>query len=1296
MATKKQKSKKNVSNKEEGVRVAIRVRPFNSREKRKNAQLCVSMPTRNSCTIWNTAKQKKKTFKFDYCYWSTNAEQPQGFTKQEDVFADLGHLYVDNAFKGYNSSVFAYGQTGSGKTFTMLGTAKKPGLIPRGCEEIFRRIEQDYSDNIQIEIEASYLEVYMDQIFDLLADPEDKKKKKKKKRQKLAIRFHPKKGPFVQGLTKHAVGNYRDIQKLMNVGLANRTVAETQMNKISSRSHCIFTLYMNQYQSDGAVTASKINLIDLAGSERVNKTGAMGQRMEELKKINKSLSALGDVISALADHAKFVPYNNSVLTTLLSESLGGNSKTIMMAAISPADDNFDESLSTLRYAERVKKIKQIAKKNRGDSKATVERELRSQIDKLKRQLDLRSSGNKDHANQLQNYLENSRVELRRVKMEHKEKVDEMRDTYTKMKQHLASMGLSSVDEAKKSALTPKLINISGDPSLSGSMVFFITNNEISIGAVGADIGLQSDGDILDKHAVIKSTIMKQSRKKKAMETRLYVWKLLFNECDANKDGFLNKTEFDEWSKQVLQSKDFKGFGQDEYDTLCADNQLSAQYGVSWEVVRDIFATEDDEEGSNDKNVAEILGIPKKKMNEQLINDLKCMIFEEHSVLTLKITAYHTISVDFQYDLSDSDIQSFQQEIRSLFEGTKYGQKVQFVRPNDPQLTAHKQSGNGGGDVVTKQHITLESANPTNNNIMIFVNKERVRYNPKELHHGDHILFGTRHIFQFIDPANAASFAIGDDDDEKKQTVMKHEHVTSLFDMKNIMSSRLQTNEFRIGNVDINNIQKELLKQRQDNLSNPAGAPRSLRDAFMEDYQVITHKANNANQMSLHLDKQVLFDVGTLSYFDKDTNSKLDRIIVTRTCHYSDPELQRQMELHEFESLIKNMGYYHELAAADGENVAAETLDDDPFIPRETETLLGEARLKLSGRKMPKDMISLPINTASGDTIGQMSVEVTFKLIAKNETNCYDMKKMENKQILLIIGFEQITTQMELPYVRFSFCGVGKDIITISNKEMGDDDEDTDLVKSTFHKFEDSYEVPSILVTPSFKNYLSAPGLLFKIWAPVFDDVSQMPPIIAHKIRSKKLKLNILLPDGETLDLVCKTGNTIGSLKRKIEFRTEIADYQQKLYFERKLLDNVRTLLDYNIDENDCEIKLEVEGTTHELQSMHVDKRTSLFDLDVSDLQKELTNPNLSKEARGKIRRIKNKSIHMAFLKDDLVNATTMTLESYQAENAKLREELIRANTRIEQLERELAKAKSKGSSAKKSKVFGSWRRGKAK
>jgi len=328
---------------------------------------------------------------------------------------------------------------------------------------------------------------------------------------------------------------------------------------------------------------------------------------------------------------------------------------------------------------------------------------------------------------------------------------------------------------------------------------------------------------------------------------------------------------------------------------------------------------------------------------------------------------------------------------------------------------------------------------------------------------------------------------------------------------------------------------------------------------------------------------------------------------------------------------------------------------------------------------------------------------------ENNTNCYDMKKMENKEVALIIGFEKITTQMELQYVTFTFCGVGKDIVTISNKKEDemeqkeqDDEEDDDgmvVAKSMEHLFEDSYEVPAILITPAFRNFLSAPGLVFKVWAPVFDDVSQMPPIIAYKIRSKKITLKIELPDGEILDLICKTGNKIGAVKRKIEFRTEIGDYQQRLYFAEQLLDDRRTLLDYHIG-NGIKITLKVEGAENgddpSSPGQQYNKRTSLIDIDAGDLMKELTNPELSEKERGKIRRIKNKSIHMAFLKDDLINPSTMTLESYQEENAKLREELQRANKRIEQLERELAAQKSKTSGKVKSKVFGSWRRQKNK
>eukprot|EP01084_Bolivina_argentea_P235087 395694_1 len=291
-------------------------------------------------------------------------------------------------------------------------------------------------------------------------------------------------------------------------------------------------------------------------------------------------------------------------------------------------------------------------------------------------------------------------------------------------------------------MAPKLINISSDPSLSGAMVFFITSAVVTVGAHGSGsmISLSSEGDILAKHAIIRGIMVKESRSQKALDQRLYVWKLLFNDCDKNRDGHLNKIEFDDWSQQVLQRDDFVGFSDEEFSKLCKQNKLPIKLGVSWEIVRNTFVN--DGSGGNlsndsnmDMNIAEIVGIPHKKINEQLISDLKSMIFDEHNVLTLSMTEYGTISVDFQYDKSDSDIQAFQQEIRDLFESTKYGKKVKFLRPNDPQLSKLKSGGGSNGDQIEKLKITIESANPTNNNI-IFVSKERVRA-----------------IFQFINQAS---------------------------------------------------------------------------------------------------------------------------------------------------------------------------------------------------------------------------------------------------------------------------------------------------------------------------------------------------------------------------------------------------------------------------------------------------------------------------------------------------------------------------------------------------------------
>ncbi|KAK4883965.1 hypothetical protein RN001_000236 [Aquatica leii] len=370
------------------VKVAVRVRPFSQRELDMGAKLIIQIKGKKTGILNCKANARDeniryKEFTFDYSYWSHDS-QSQDFASQEQVYQDLGTEVVECAFEGYNACVFAYGQTGSGKTFTMMGSPDNQGLIPRICKALFERMSEDSKKGTTHRVHVSYLEIYQERVADLLRG----------RSSSLRVREHPKKGPYVEGLTTCLVTNYGHIQECMNRGNSHRTTAATNMNDVSSRSHAIFTItfvqagYCNGFPSE---TVSKIHLVDLAGSERADSTGATGERLKEGAHINKSLVTLGSVISGLAEisseangHRKslFVPYRDSVLTWLLKDSLGGNSKTIMIAAISPADCNYGETLSTLRYANRAKNIINKPTINE-DPNVKLIRELREEISKLR-------------------------------------------------------------------------------------------------------------------------------------------------------------------------------------------------------------------------------------------------------------------------------------------------------------------------------------------------------------------------------------------------------------------------------------------------------------------------------------------------------------------------------------------------------------------------------------------------------------------------------------------------------------------------------------------------------------------------------------------------------------------------------------------------------------------------------------------------------------------------------------------------------------------------------------------------
>ena len=350
----------------------------------------------------NTFSKKSKysamnahRFTFDYVYDQTATQQL--------VYETTARGIVDSSLTGYNATIFAYGQTGTGKTYTMEGfstqmqSVEERGIIPRAIEQIFGHIQSHASPTMRFLVRASYLQIYNEQISDLL----------KPERNNLAIREDRKRGVFVEGMSEWVVRSPAEIYGLMERGGSVQATGSTKMNELSSRSHAVFIIIVEQ--SHTVVTADddtnadkkrikqsfkvgKLNLVDLAGSERVRLSGATGQRLEESKKINQSLAALGNVISALIDikGRSHIPYRDSKLTRILEDSLGGNCKTTMMAMISPALEAMVESLSTLKFANRAKNIKNEPKVNEDLDQKSLLRKYERELKRLRAELEEKS------------------------------------------------------------------------------------------------------------------------------------------------------------------------------------------------------------------------------------------------------------------------------------------------------------------------------------------------------------------------------------------------------------------------------------------------------------------------------------------------------------------------------------------------------------------------------------------------------------------------------------------------------------------------------------------------------------------------------------------------------------------------------------------------------------------------------------------------------------------------------------------------------------------------------------------
>ncbi|KAL7738337.1 hypothetical protein ACLKA6_006661 [Drosophila palustris] len=540
------------------VKVAVRVRPFNSREIARESKCIIEMSgattaITNPKVPPNTSESVKR-FNFDYSYWSHDPRDSD-FSTQSMVYKDIGEEMLQHSFDGYNVCIFAYGQTGAGKSYTMMGRQEEQqeGIIPMICQDLFDRIHETETDDLKYSVEVSYMEIYCERVRDLL-NPKNKGN--------LRVREHPLLGPYVEDLSKLAVTDYQDIHDLIDEGNKARTVAATNMNETSSRSHAVFTIFFTQRRHDimtDLITekVSKISLVDLAGSERADSTGAKGTRLKEGANINKSLTTLGKVISALAEvaskkknakKADFIPYRDSALTWLLRENLGGNSKTAMIAAISPADINYDETLSTLRYADRAKQIVCKAVVNE-DANAKLIRELKEEIQKLRDLLKAegievqegpdgkvvceKRDANKDELNKSSviksptkgNRNRNgSTTEMAVDQLQASEKlIAELNETWEeKLKRTeeirlqreavFAEMGVAVKEDGITVGVfspkkTPHLVNLNEDPNLSECLLYYIKDGLTRLGTHEANVpqDIQLSGShILKEHCTFEN------------------------------------------------------------------------------------------------------------------------------------------------------------------------------------------------------------------------------------------------------------------------------------------------------------------------------------------------------------------------------------------------------------------------------------------------------------------------------------------------------------------------------------------------------------------------------------------------------------------------------------------------------------------------------------------------------------------------------------------------------------------------------------------------------------------------
>ena len=601
------------------VQVGVRVRPFNAREKKKESECIISMPGGNQTRI-KDEKGKEKIYTFDHSFWSHDgyktlddgylAPIDDKYADQKMIFDAVGKQVLDNAWQGYHCCLFAYGQTGSGKSYSMVGYGANKGIVPISYDEIFKRIEQNQEKDKIFEVQVSMLEIYNEKVQDLLIPPN------KRPSSGLRIRESKVMGIFVEGLTKYPVTSYEQINKKMDEGYNNRTIGSTLMNATSSRAHTIVTIEFRQitvFAKKKSEKLSMINLVDLAGSERTGLTGATGDRLKEGCNINKSLLILGNVINCLADKAigknknMLPPYRDSALTRILQNALGGNSKTIMICALSPASINYEETLSTLRYADRAKKIqnKAVVNESEHDKMVRLLKEENGNLKKMIEDLQKKLFGNegemaseeREAYNELKEQYEANQLAMNDMQKTFEEKLEEA-------KKHEKEYIGEDVDISK-----PHLVVLDEDAQLSHKLKYSLADLPVYVGRKHGNptpqitllgIGVKQNHAVFEKQG--DNIILKP------------------NDVDAEEYIFINGKNISK-EGQIVHNKDRIVFGTNTIFLFMKSSNGEDIYTIDWETCQieiqsEFEAASKRQIEENEKRKQEELNLLKKDLEEE--------------------------------------------------------------------------------------------------------------------------------------------------------------------------------------------------------------------------------------------------------------------------------------------------------------------------------------------------------------------------------------------------------------------------------------------------------------------------------------------------------------------------------------------------------------------------------------------------------------------------------------------------------------------------------------------------------